>query len=193
MREIEMRQRLGGLLKRRMQGMLAPALGLGMAVGGCGGLYGAQFPRGTDASGAAPDAPICTNPGLDGAATAEAPGEEADGGTSALDGRGIARLSASVSDVDFGTLRLNTGISAFLYLTNYGDVGTGPISIVATCGLDVMGCDSPLSVGETCILSIAFMATAVGPFSGMVTVSANPGAVTRVELPVRATVIATGG
>ena len=36
MRESEMRQRIEGFLKRRMQGMLAPALGLGLAVAGCG-------------------------------------------------------------------------------------------------------------------------------------------------------------
>jgi hypothetical protein len=35
MRETEMRQRIEGFLKRRMQSMLAPALGLGMAVTGC--------------------------------------------------------------------------------------------------------------------------------------------------------------
>jgi len=35
MRESEMRQRIQGFLKRRMQGMLAPALGLGLAVAGC--------------------------------------------------------------------------------------------------------------------------------------------------------------
>jgi hypothetical protein len=45
MRESEMRQRIEGFLKRRMQGMLAPALGLGLALGGCGGTeYMAQFP-----------------------------------------------------------------------------------------------------------------------------------------------------
>jgi hypothetical protein len=36
MREFEMRRRIEGFLKRRMQGMLAPALGLGLAVTGCG-------------------------------------------------------------------------------------------------------------------------------------------------------------
>ena len=36
MRESEMRQRIEGFLKRRMQGMLAPALGVGLAVAGCG-------------------------------------------------------------------------------------------------------------------------------------------------------------
>jgi hypothetical protein len=35
MRELEMRQRIERFLKRRMQMMLAPALGLGMAVTGC--------------------------------------------------------------------------------------------------------------------------------------------------------------
>lgn len=35
MREFEMRQRIEGFLKRRMQGMLAPALGLGLTVAGC--------------------------------------------------------------------------------------------------------------------------------------------------------------
>ena len=52
MRESEMRQRIEGFLKRRMQGMLAPALGLGLALGGCGGAeYMAQFPRGEDGGG----------------------------------------------------------------------------------------------------------------------------------------------
>lgn len=36
MREAEMRRRIDGFLKRRMHGMLAPALGLGLAVAGCG-------------------------------------------------------------------------------------------------------------------------------------------------------------
>ena len=52
MRESEMRQRIEGFLKRRMQGMLAPALGLGLALGGCGGTeYMAQFPRSEDGGG----------------------------------------------------------------------------------------------------------------------------------------------
>jgi len=54
MRESEMRQRVDGFLKRRMKAMLAPALGLGLAVAGCGDWggseYMAQFPRGNDGS-----------------------------------------------------------------------------------------------------------------------------------------------
>lgn len=59
MRESEMRQRIEGLLRRRMQGVLAPALGLGLAlVGcGCGGTeYGAQFPHHVDADDVTHDA-----------------------------------------------------------------------------------------------------------------------------------------
>ena len=60
MREFEMRQRIEGFLKRRMQGMLPPALGLGLALGGCGdwgGMeYMAQFPRDADAAGVFHDA-----------------------------------------------------------------------------------------------------------------------------------------
>jgi hypothetical protein len=48
MRESDMRQRIEGLLRRRMKGVLAPTLGLGLAIigCGCGGTeYGAQFPH----------------------------------------------------------------------------------------------------------------------------------------------------
>jgi hypothetical protein len=75
MRELEMRQRIERLLKRPMQGMLAPALGLALALGGCefgGSEYMAQFPRTNggshDASGSTSDVPIYSAPiPLDGA------------------------------------------------------------------------------------------------------------------------------
>jgi hypothetical protein len=58
MRESEMRQRIEGFLKRRMQGMLAPALGLGLAVAGCGesvSVYMGQLP--SDAADVTHDTP----------------------------------------------------------------------------------------------------------------------------------------
>jgi hypothetical protein len=64
MRESEMRQRIEGFLKRRMQGMLAPALGLGLAAAGCvesAAVYSAPNPDAPighveDAPGGSPEA-----------------------------------------------------------------------------------------------------------------------------------------
>jgi hypothetical protein len=72
MREAEMRRRIDGFLKRRMQGMLAPALGLGLAVAGCGKttstpIYSAPNPDGQigpieDAAGLTHDTPVYSAP-----------------------------------------------------------------------------------------------------------------------------------
>ncbi|HEX7499236.1 MAG TPA: hypothetical protein VF524_02930 [Polyangia bacterium] len=72
MREAEMRRRIDGFLKRRMQGMLAPALGLGLAVAGCGKttstpIYSAPNPDGQigpigDAAGLTHDVPVYSAP-----------------------------------------------------------------------------------------------------------------------------------
>jgi hypothetical protein len=72
MREREMRERIEGLLRRRMQGVQAPILGLGLAIigCGCGGTeYGAQFPHDWggdgafyDAAGLGSDVPIYSAP-----------------------------------------------------------------------------------------------------------------------------------
>jgi hypothetical protein len=75
MRELEMRQRIERLLRRPLHGMLAPALGLGLALGGCelgGSEYMAQFPRtdggSHDTSGSTSDIPVYSAPiPLDGA------------------------------------------------------------------------------------------------------------------------------
>jgi hypothetical protein len=81
MREIEMRQRIEGFLKRRMQGMLAPALGLGLAVAGCTRtsatpVYSAPNPDGPighveDATGGKPEA-VYSAPFVPDAYTADA-------------------------------------------------------------------------------------------------------------------------
>jgi hypothetical protein len=55
MRESEMRQRVEGFIKRRMQRMLVPALGAGVAFGGLGcaaSMYGTSVP------GSPVDAPV---------------------------------------------------------------------------------------------------------------------------------------
>ncbi len=70
MREAEMRRRIEGFLERRMRGMLAPALGLGLAMAGCGDWggseYMAQFPRdgagGAHDVGAPSDVPVYSAP-----------------------------------------------------------------------------------------------------------------------------------
>lgn len=64
MREFEMRRRIEGFLKRRMQGMLAPALGLGLAVTGCGessAVYSSPAPK-EDAAGLSSGIPIYSAP-----------------------------------------------------------------------------------------------------------------------------------
>jgi hypothetical protein len=82
MRESEMRQRIDVFLKRRMQGMLAPALGLGLAVAGCGKtiatpVYSAPLPDGhvgsiEDAAGLTHDTPVYSAPIFLDAYTADA-------------------------------------------------------------------------------------------------------------------------
>ena len=69
MREIEMRQRIDGFLKRRMQGMLAPALGLGLAAAGCeatplysASLLDAHIGSIEDAAGLTHDTPVYSAP-----------------------------------------------------------------------------------------------------------------------------------
>jgi len=72
MREIEMRQRIEGFLKRRMRAMLAPALGLGMAAAGCEKtvatpVYSSPNPDGQlgpreDAAGLTHDTPVYSAP-----------------------------------------------------------------------------------------------------------------------------------
>ena len=82
MRESEMRQRIEGFLKRRMQGMLAPALGLGLAIAGCEKttvtpVYSAPLSDGhvgpiEDAAGLTHDTPVYSAPIIPDAYTADA-------------------------------------------------------------------------------------------------------------------------
>jgi hypothetical protein len=82
MREIEMRQRIEGFLRRRMKGMLAPALGLGLALAGCTKevaipVYSAPLPDGQigpieDAAGLTHDTPVYSAPVPPDGATADA-------------------------------------------------------------------------------------------------------------------------
>lgn len=82
MRESEMRQRVEGFLKRRMQGMLAPVLGLGLAIAGCEKTtatptYSAPLPDGhvgsiEDAAGLTHDTPVYSAPIIPDAYTADA-------------------------------------------------------------------------------------------------------------------------
>jgi hypothetical protein len=93
MREWEMRQRIERIFKRRVPGILAPTLGLGLAIVGfgCGGTeYGAQYPHGSsprldagdvilDAAGPRQDVPIYSAPIPLDAAPVDAPaGNELD-------------------------------------------------------------------------------------------------------------------
>ena len=110
MREAEMRRRIDGFLKRRMQAMLAPALGLGLAVAGCGKttstpIYSAPNPDGQigpigDAAGLAHDTPVYSAPMAPDASTADVWGAK---DTTVL-GLEAAPDVASVADAatDFG-------------------------------------------------------------------------------------------
>ena len=105
MRESEMRQRIDGFLKRRMQGMLAPALGMGLALGGCGKttatpIYSAPNPDGDightgDAVGSHGDVPVYSAPVPPDAALADAfAGKDTSSGD-----RAFAPDLATVADV----------------------------------------------------------------------------------------------
>jgi len=105
---------------------------------------------------------------------------------------GIARLSPSTPYVNLGTIDMTTGGAATVTVTNQGNIGTGPLSIVATAGLKVTGCTQPLEPGEACTMTITALPTAVGAFSGTVVVSSNPGMPTRFQVSVTGTVTGTG-
>jgi hypothetical protein len=107
MREIEMRQRIEGFLRRRMKGMLAPALGLGLAVAGCTKevaipVYSAPLPDGQigpieDAAGLTHDTPVYSAPVPPDGATAL--GSDAKKDTSGEAGTGVD----TGAGVDVGT------------------------------------------------------------------------------------------
>jgi len=102
-------------------------------------------------------------------------------------GSGRATLVLDRSAVNLGTLDLNTTGVASLTVTNVGADTSGPVTVGATEGIVVAGCSGILRAGVSCTLSIMVTPTAIGVFTGAISISASPGALT----PLLATVIAT--
>jgi hypothetical protein len=141
-----------------------------------------------------PDMAITTDLPRTADGSSEASGGEAGASTRDDTGEpGIARLNVNTPYVNLGNIDMTTGGAAAVIVSNNGNMGTGPLSIVATTGLDVTGCSGALDAGESCVLNITAQPTTVGAFNGTVTITANPGTVTRFEISVIATVADSRG
>ena len=95
-------------------------------------------------------------------------------------------LSIDRSIVNLGALDVGVSGIATVTLTNTGNAASGAVTITASAGVTATGCDSPLVAGASCPISITATPTSMSAFSGTVSISANPGAVT----PLQVTVIA---
>jgi hypothetical protein len=108
----------------------------------------------------------------------------ADGGTGGSSGGTGATLSADRSVVNLGTLDVGQTGMATVKVTNTGTAPSGTMSLGATPGLTATGCDGVLAPGASCTIVITATPTAVGAFSGTVSLSANPGAITPLQISV---------
>ena len=89
-----------------------------------------------------------------------------------------ASLSLDKSTVNLGALDVNGAGVATVTLTNTGNAASGAVMITARDGVTATGCSGPLAAGASCTISITATPTVAGSFSGSVSISADPGAVT---------------
>jgi hypothetical protein len=91
-------------------------------------------------------------------------------------------LSTDRSFVDVGAAQGSA--SPMVTLTNRAGCPSGDIIITASEGVTATGCNGPLAGGASCNISISATPTAPGQFSGTVSISANPGAITPLQVNV---------
>lgn len=113
----------------------------------------------------------------------------ADGGSGGSTG---AALNATPSSVTFGSVDLGKSGTATTTITNTGKAASGTLSVVPGAGLTAAGCTGTLAAGASCTLTITATPTTLGVFSSTVTVSANPGTTTPLQISVSGTATAPG-
>jgi hypothetical protein len=103
-----------------------------------------------------------------------------------------AALNVSQPNVNLGSIDQGNSGTATVIITNTGTATSGALAITASTGITTSGCSGTLVAHANCSLVITATPTAVGGFNGTISVSANPGAVTPLQISVTATV-AQGG
>lgn len=98
-----------------------------------------------------------------------------------------ADLTVDRTIVDLGQLDVYAPGSTTLTVTNRGGATSGVVDIAVGEGLSHHGCRRELAPGMSCSLTITAVPTAIGAFSGTVSIMASPGA----QPPLTVTVTAT--
>ena len=106
----------------------------------------------------------------------ENPGTGKDASTEAgTGGTAGASLNLDKSTVNLGPLDLKqTGVGT-VTVTNIGKAASGTLTVTGV-GVTATGCTGTIAAGANCTLTITATPTAAGPFTGSVTIAANPGA-----------------
>jgi len=131
----------------------------------------------------------CKTP-IEAGGTGGSPARGGTGGTTG-DGPGPTQESALILDkstVNLGALDVAVSGVETVTLTNIGPVASGVVVLVPSAGVTASGCSGSLPGGASCTITITATPTAAGAFSGTVSITANPGAIT----PLVVHVIASG-
>ena len=85
----------------------------------------------------------------------------------AADGPPAARLALSVAELDLGTVNLGSQATSAVVVSNTGDLATAPLAASVTAGADFQATNNctgrRLGIGETCVVTLQFAPTSVGP------------------------------
>jgi hypothetical protein len=105
-----------------------------------------------------------------------------DGGADSPQQSDVTGLVDGALVLDKVTVNLGgTGVAS-VTLTNTADAPSGPVTISTSADVTATGCNGPLAAGASCIITITGTPTAAGTFSGTVSITADPGAVTPLQI-----------
>jgi hypothetical protein len=105
------------------------------------------------------------------------PNRDSGPGVGAEAGISTAYLNVTPSTVNLGTLDVGAKGVATVTVTNTGKATSGALAVTATAGVTVAGCTGQqLAANASCTITITAAPTALGTFTGTVSISAAPGA-----------------
>jgi hypothetical protein len=103
-----------------------------------------------------------------------------------------AALTVTPSAVNFGSVDLGKSGTGTVTVTNTGTAASGALSVVPGAGMTATGCSGALAAKASCTMTITATPTVVGLFNGSISISANPGAITPLQVSVSGNITPVG-